>query len=157
MSFDFWLQLDGISATGGPDKNAIPILSFSFGASNSARLGAAGSSGAGKVTLSDLSLMAAVSAASPQMLLACENGALIKTGTFTAIPTGSGPPGAVPSLRLVLTGVAVTSIQFSGSTGGDLPVQSISLSFQQIRFAWNPGGGKPETTTGWDLTTNAAV
>jgi type VI secretion system secreted protein Hcp len=157
VSFDFWLQLDGISGTAGPDKNAIPILSFSFGASNSARSGAGGSSGAGKVNLSDLSLMAVVGAASPRILLACENGALIKTGTFTAIPAGSAAPGSAPSLRLMLSGVEVTSIQFSGSTGGDLPMQSISLSSQQIRFAWNPGAGKPETTTGWDLTTNTAV
>lgn len=48
-------------------------------------------------------------------------------------------------------------IGFRVPGSGFLPVQSISLSFQQIRFTWNPGAGRPETTNGWDLTTNAAV
>jgi type VI secretion system secreted protein Hcp len=149
VSFDYSLQLDGINGGGGPGNGAIPIESFSFGASNAAA-GAGGPQGAGKVTLSELSLMMTVSAASPALLLACEQGSVIKSGVLTA-----ATPSSAASLRLMLAGVRVTSLQFSGSAGGGLPQQSISLSFQQIRVGW--GSGNAQSTAGWDLMTNTAI
>jgi type VI protein secretion system component Hcp len=154
VSFDYSLQLDGISGSGGgPGNNVIPIESFSFGASNAAAVGSGGPQGAGKVSLSELSLMMMVSAASPELLLACEQGSSIKSGVLAAAETPTS--GSAVSLRLMLSGVRVTSVQFSGASGGGLPQQSISLSFQQIRVVWGSGGS--QTTTGWDLMTNTAI
>jgi type VI secretion system secreted protein Hcp len=155
VSFDYSLQLDGIGGSGGPGNNAIPIGSFSFGASNPATAGTGGPQGAGKVSLSELSLMMTVSAASPELLLACEQGSLIKSGVLTAATGGTASSGSVAALRLMVAGVRVTSVQFSGASGGGLPQQSISLSFQQIRVEWGSGGS--QTTTGWDLMTNTAI
>jgi type VI secretion system secreted protein Hcp len=152
---NYSLQLDGITGSGAPNNPAISVESFSFGASNPTASGSAGPAGAGKVSLSELSLMMSVSAASPGLLLACERGTVINSATLTASSTGNSPsPG---SLRLLLNEVKVTSVQLSGASGGDLPQQSISLSYAQIRVEWSSAAGGPATTAGWDLTTNTAI
>ena len=107
------------------------------------------------MSLSELALTMTVSAASPELLLACEQGSLIKSGVLTAAAGGTASSGSVASLRLMLAGVRVTSVQFSGASGSGVPQQSVNLSFQQIRVGWGSGGS--ETTTGWDVMTNTAI
>ena len=68
MSVDYYLKLDGIEgeAVSTGFEKQIQLLSFSWGGSQTTSVAGTGGSGAGKVDLSDLSVMKYYDKSSPQ-------------------------------------------------------------------------------------------
>jgi type VI secretion system secreted protein Hcp len=129
---------------------AMPILSYSFGASNPATIGSGGGgSGAGKVSLSSLNMLRSVDRSSSMLLDDVASGKHLQNAVFTA-QWGSGSSAA--SAKYELSGVFVESVQHSGSGGGP-PVESLSLAFEKIKWTFTDSSG---TSSGsWDITTNS--
>jgi type VI secretion system secreted protein Hcp len=128
---------------------AIPILSFSAGASNSGSFAGGGGGGAGKASFSSLSLTKAVDANTPTLYLRVANGTHLNRALFTA-QWGAG--GSAATMTYDLEDVIVESLQQSGG-GTGAPTESLSLAFGKVSWTYADAAG---TTTGsWDVVNNS--
>jgi type VI secretion system secreted protein Hcp len=161
MAFDAYLKLDGIDgeATRKGYEKQINVLSFSFGASNpSSPIGKG--AGAGKVSISDISIMKWTDKSSAQMFQACCAGKHFPKAELTVMKSGGDQ--AVDYLKYEFTKVMVTSIQWSGATGGDdVPTESVSFAFGTVKVTYTeqkPDGTKGGAQIGgWDLEKSTAL
>ena len=124
------------------DGPAVPIYSFSFGASNPTTAGASGGLGTGKVSMSDMNVMKQADALSAPLLRYVTMGVHLQRARIEIFAKTSG---ALPA-TFDLTDVAVTAYQVSG---GDV-MESVSLSFDRI--AMTSGGA----SFCWDNSTYTA-
>jgi len=91
-----------------------------------------GESGAGKVDLSDLSIMKYYDKASPAVFKALVSGTHIKTGVLSATKAGAG---GKPFLKISLGELFVTSHQVSASS--EIPSESVSFSYNTIKVEYS--------------------
>ncbi|SEG46293.1 type VI secretion system secreted protein Hcp [Bryocella elongata] len=133
MAVDFFLKLDGIDGESADDKHPkeITVMSFSWGGSQVTSVSGSGGSGAGKVSLADLSIMKNYDAASTPLFKAMCLGTHIKTGVLTAVKSGAN---GAPFLQVNLGELFVTSIQISGSS--EIPMESVSFSYNTIKMQY---------------------
>ncbi len=121
-----------------PSKDdAIDILSFSWGASNTATYGA-GSSGresrAGRASLSDVSIMKVTDKLTPLLFDDCATGnVLSKVEIIYDKPMGEGQEDY---FKLEMEDVLITSVQLSGSS--ENPTESVSFAYEKIKVMYNP-------------------
>lgn len=155
MAFDAFLKLEGVEgeATKKGYEKQIDILSFSFGASNTSSPVGAGK-GAGKASISDLSIMKWADKASATLFQACCAGKHFPKATLTLCKAGGEE--SVDYLKYDLQEVMITSIQWSGSSGGDdVPTESLSLAFGVVQMTYTDQaakGTKGGSVIGkWDL------
>ena len=156
MAVNAYLLVDGITGPSTSKTNAIDVLSFSFGASNTSTYGA-GASGkeakAGRVDFSDLTIMKVLDATSPILSQHCWSGDILKK----VILLYDKPVGDKQEdyFRVYLADGLITSIQLSGSS--ENPTESVSFAFQKVEVAYKPenddgtlGSASPK---GFDLST----
>ena len=134
MAVDYYLKLDGIQGEAATEgfKDQIQLLSFSWGGSQTTSVAGTGGSGAGKVDLSDLSVMKNYDKSSPQMFKALISGTHIKTGVLSATKAGGG---GKPFLKISLGELFVTSLQDSASS--EIPTESVSFSYNTIKVEYS--------------------
>lgn len=133
-AFDAFLKIDGIEGESTDDKhkNEIVIESWSFGATQTLAAGGSGRS-AGKSCLSDISFVKLVDKASPALLSATMTGVRIPAATISVRKAGGRQEDY---LVIKMTDVLVTSVQHSG--GGEMPMESLSLNFGQVKLTYHP-------------------
>jgi type VI secretion system secreted protein Hcp len=145
MSVDFYLKLDGgldgESVVEG-HKQEIQLLSWSFGGSQTSSVSGTGGSGAGKVDLSDFSIMKTLDKASPKLLGTMAKGTHVKTATLTAVKAG----GKGPYLTITFGELFVTSVQWSASS--EIPSESVSFSYNHIKVEYKLQGEDGTLKTG---------
>ena len=138
---DMFLQLGDVAgdATAKGYENWIEILSWSWGASNPTTLGA-GTTGisAGKVSVSDLSLMKAADSATARLMEAVATGGHFPKAALAIRRSSDG----FEYMRVRLEEVMVSSEQLSA--GGERPSESVSLSFARYVVDYTPG--RPRST-----------
>lgn len=134
MAVDFFLKLDGIQGESKADGHTdeIQILSFSLGGSQVTSVAGTGGSGAGKVDLSDLSIMKYYDKASPSVFKSLVSGTHIKTGVVTAVKAGANNK---PFLKISFEELFVTSQQVSASS--EVPTESVSFSYNKIKVEYS--------------------
>lgn len=160
MAADMFLKLDGIPGESQDDKHSgeIEIDSFSWGVSQEATLGRGTGGGAGKVNVSELNVMKKTDKASPILFLHCANGKHIPSALLTVRKAGEQP---LEYYKVKMTDVMVSGLQMSGSNGGGIPMESVSLNFSKIEYEYTPqsakGTGEGAVKAGWDLAKNAKV
>lgn len=134
MATDYFLKLDGIDGESQDDKhkNEIQILSWSWGGSNISSVSGTGGSGAGKVNLSDLSVMVYFDKSTPKFFKSICAGTHIKTGTLSAIKAGSD---GKPYLKVDFKELFVTGLQISASS--EVPSVSLSFSYNEIKIDYS--------------------
>ena len=134
MAVDYFLKLAGIEGESTDDKHKkdITILSWSWGASQISSVAGTGGSGAGKVSLSDFSVMAYFDKSTPLFFKNVCAGTHIKTGEMTAIKSGAD---GKPYLKVDFKELFVTSLQISAS--GEIPSVSISFSYNEIKIDYS--------------------
>jgi len=160
--FDAFLKINGIEGESQDDKhkNQIEILSFSFGASQTAT-GAASSGGARsaeRVNLSDFSIVKALDKASPKLFLHCCNGKHIPDVTLELCrATGDKQPYA----EYKMTDVMISSYRPGGAShGGEaLPMEEVSFNYAKIEFKYTATDHKTGKSAGdvkanWDQVAN---
>jgi type VI secretion system secreted protein Hcp len=134
MAVDYYLKLDGIegeATTTGFEKQ-IQLLSFSWGGSQVTSVAGTGGSGAGKVDLSDFSIMKYYDKSSPAMFKSLISGTHIKTGVVSATKAGGG---GKPFLKISFGEMFVTSSQISASS--EIPSESVSFSYNTIKVEYS--------------------
>jgi type VI secretion system secreted protein Hcp len=146
MAFDVFLKLDGIQgeSTVKGHEGEIELDSFSFGLTNPAA--------GGRPVFQDFRFTSKVGKHTPQLFLACAQGAKIRTGLFT-LDSVSGGGTLVPDLKIVFETVLITEhkimdiaslkLEDAVSPQGGLitsgPEDSASFSFGRVTIS---SGGK---------------
>jgi type VI secretion system secreted protein Hcp len=135
MAVNAYLLIEGINGPSTSKTNAIDVLSFSFGASQTAVYGV-GASGkeakAGRADFSNLSIMKVLDKTSPFLFEACVKATVIKKVTLLY----DKPVGGAQAdyFKITLGDALVTSAQLSGSS--ENPSESVSFAFQSIEVAY---------------------
>jgi type VI secretion system secreted protein Hcp len=154
MAIDTHIKFDGVEgeSTHADHKGEVEILSWTWGVSNASH-GAGGGSGKGKATPGDLHFTHLYDKASPILSKKCAQGVHFPTVTMTSRKAGEGQKDF---LKITMKEVFITSVQPSGSSGGDIH-ESVSMSYGAIEFAYKPqdekGGLGGEVKFGWDVKT----
>jgi type VI secretion system secreted protein Hcp len=143
MPVNAYLVVDGRPGPSTSKKDAIDILSFSFGATQSATFGA-GSSGsetrAGRADVHHVTVMKVMDKTSPLLFDDCVTGNILKkVEIIYDKPMGDDQQDY---FKLEMTEVLISSIQLSGSN--ENPTESVSFAFAKIKEYYNPedAGGK---------------
>ena len=133
MAFDAFLKIDGIDgeSTDSKHKGEIEVLSFSWNVSHPTR---------GRAKLTAFQVVKNLDKASPLLFEACCTGDHISEALFTARKAGESK---FEFLKIKMSDVIITSVSPGGASGGDLPMESVSLSFSKIEqevFSLDPSG-----------------
>ena len=134
MAVDFYLKLDSIQGESADDqhKDEIQLLSFSWGGNQVTSVAGTGGSGAGKVDLSNLSVMKNYDKASPQIFKALVSGTHIKTGVLSAVKAGAD---GKPFLKISFEELFVTASHISASN--EIPSESVTFSYNKIKVEYS--------------------
>ena len=160
MAADMFLKLDGVDGESKDDshKKEIDVLAWSWGASQSGTGHVGGGSGAGKVSVQDVSITKYVDSASHLLLLDCCNGQHIKKGTLVVRKAGATP---LEYIKLTMEDILVTHIGTGGSGGEDRLTETVTLNFSKFKYEYTPqkadGSGDGTKETGWDIAANKKV
>ena len=155
MAVDYFLKLDGIQGESVDDKHKdeIQIMSFSWGGSQTSSVSGTGGSGAGKVDLSDFSIMINFDKATPKFFKSMCAGTHIKTGELSAIKSGAD---GKPYLKVDFKELFVSSLQISASS--EIPTVSVSFTYNEIKMNYSvqdeQGNLKSTGDVTYDLKTN---
>lgn len=137
---DLYLRLPGVTGSSVAPGHVGDIPVFSFSAGVAAKKGAGSS-------CSDLSVMKRSDQTSPLLFASTLAGVDFPTATFFFRgPVNGNPPSDF--YMIVLNNVTITSVQDSGSAGGDdAPTESVSLHATSWVTTYTPPVGPPITTT----------
>jgi type VI secretion system secreted protein Hcp len=129
---------------------AVPVLSFSWGASSPTTIGSpGGGAGAGKASFSSLNIMRGADAKSAELLQNLAQGKHYPSATLT-IESGAGPTASKAVYKLEQ--VFVEALQQSGA--GDGVTESLSLVYAKIRWEFTDAAGNTQDGS-WDLVANS--
>ena len=138
---DYFLEVNGVPGESRDAKFAksIDVFSYSWGASaNSEKKG-------NRVNLQDLSVSKRVDVASPALFQRLVQGTTIPSVELIARKAGETQ---LVFLRYCLQDVRVSSIQQSGSTGGDdFSQENVSFAYATFSAAVHPAGRKGQRRT----------
>jgi type VI secretion system secreted protein Hcp len=134
MAVDYFLKLDGIEGESADEKhkNQIQLMSWSWGASNMSSVAGTGGSGAGKVDMSDFSMMTYFDKSTPKFFKNISKGTHITKGTLEAIKSGAD---GKPYLKIDFQEIFITSLQMSASS--EVPSVSISFTYNEIKVDYS--------------------
>ena len=133
---DVFLKLDGIpgEVVAKGHENEIEVFSWSWGMARTSVV-SMGRTAAGKPCVSELHLMKAMDKATPLLMANLMSGMVIPKGKLTLRKAGEPP---LDFMVIEMSQVLVSSVQESGSSGGDLPMESISLNFASAKATYTP-------------------
>src|SRR5437016_92647 len=133
MAVEMFLDIDGVKGESQAKdfKDKIDIFSFSLGASNPSSVATGAGSGAGKVSISSISVQKIVDSATGELFLACCKGKHYKKAKLTVREAGGDKP--VEYMVLDFEQVFVDSISWGAASGGEKPSESVSFSFAKIQ------------------------
>jgi type VI secretion system secreted protein Hcp len=140
MAVNAYLIIDGRPGPSTSKQDAIDILSFSFGATQTAVIGAGSSGGearSGRANVQDVTIMKVVDKVSPLLFDDCVTGNyLTKVDIVYDKPMGDDQQDYY---KIHMENALITSIQHSGSS--ENPMESISFAFSKIKVSYNPEEG----------------
>ena len=160
MAYDVFLTIDGIKgdSTDEAHKEWIEILSFSHGLSQPGGGSASAEGGltGGRADHQDFSVTKTLDTTSPALNLTCCDGTHVdKVNLELCRATGNKEK----YMEYKLEDVIISSAAIGGSSGGDLPIESITFNYGKI--TWNyiqtdhqTGATKGNVEKYWSLITN---
>jgi type VI secretion system secreted protein Hcp len=135
MAVDYFLKIEGIQGESmdKTHKGEIEIESWSWGATQTGTASRGGGLGAGKVDMSDFSLVKNVDKASPSLMLACAQGDHIKSACLVCRKAGKEQQ---EYLKITFSDLMVSSFMTNGSPGSPLPSEQVSLNFSKVEYEY---------------------
>jgi len=155
MAIDTHIKFDGVDgeATHKDHKGEVQVLAWSWSLSNATAVTAGGGSGKGKAEPGEVSFMHSYDKASPILAKKCAQGAHFKEVIMTSRKAGEGQKDF---LKVTMKEVYITSVQPSGSSGGDIS-ENVTMSYGSIDFAYKAqdekGALTGEVKFGWNVKT----
>lgn len=110
-------------------EGQIEILSFSWGVSQAGGFSYGTGGTSSQANLQDLSVSFRHGPASPKLMLNCATGKHLTSVVLTCLRASDKPE---KYLEITLTDVVISSYQTGGS-GDDMPIESMSLNFAEIK------------------------
>jgi type VI secretion system secreted protein Hcp len=160
MAVDAFLKIDGIDGESKDHKHAdeIELESYSCGLSQIGTSGHGTGAGGGKANFQDFHFVMKLNKASPKLFLACATGEHIGKAVFVQRKAGGS---AQEFLKWTFTDILVSSYQTGGHTGGDIPMDQISLNFSKMEYEYQQQDEKGAVgklqKVGYDLKLNKKV
>lgn len=160
MAVQMILHLEGIAGESKKDGNEdeIDISSWSFGMSQSGTWHTGGGGGGGIVNMQDITLTKLIDASSCDLMAYCSKGDHIPTGSLTVYKVGGTN---LDYYKIDLEKIIISSVQTSGTAGGDDVVETVSLNFAVVKIKYkkqgDDGGSAGEFEMGFNVETNVAV
>lgn len=165
MAFDAYLKFEGGPKLSGESERKghegdIEILSFSFGAANSATIsGGTKGSAAGKGTVSSFTISKVTDTASPILFQACMKGDHFPKATVTL--NKSGGDAHLPYLIFEFAEVYISSLSWSGASGGeDRPMETLGFDFGTVTATYSQqtetGSAGEQIIGKWNVRTQSA-
>ena len=137
MAVNAYLIINGRPGPSTSRQDAIDILSFSFGSSQSSVIGPGSSGGAaraGRADVSNVTVMKVLDKTSPLLFDDCVTGNVLdKVDIIYDKPLGDQQEDF---FKLHLDNALITNISLSGSQ--ENPTESISFAFEKITVSYNP-------------------
>ncbi len=130
---DVFLKIPGIpgSSTDRQHPNEIEVQSIQYGLNNTGTASFGGGGSAGKATFQDINFTKKIDKSSPVLLRNCLTGTHFPSAVITTRKAGNAP---IDLFKVTLTDVMVSS--WSMTSGGDLPMESISLNFARVEWEY---------------------
>ena len=147
---DYLLELDGIKGESSDKKHkdTIEIESFSWGVSRQGTLSSGGGGGAGKVSISEITVTKLVDKSSPLLFKRAATGQHIKKAVLFVRKAGGEQQDY---MKITLEDLLVSSFKTAPSkSSNSVPLESVSLNFTKIEFSYAPQ--KPDGSLGAPLT-----
>lgn len=160
MAVQMTLRLDDIAGESKKDgyEAQIDVTSWAFGMSQSGTWHTGGGGGGGIVNMQDITLTKLIDAASCDLMARCCDGSHIPTGTLTVAKVGGSN---LDYYVIELEKIIISSVQTSGTAGGDDVVETVSLNFAVVKIKYkeqaDDGSAKAEYEMGFNVETNVAV
>ena len=158
MAIDTHFKFDGVEGESAhkDHKGEIDVLSWSWGVHNGSSVATGGGgSGKGKASGQELVFTHHYDKASPVLAKKCAQGVHFKEVVITARKSGEGQKDF---LKVTMKEVFISSLNVGANSGGDM-VESVSMSYGSIDFAYKPQDEKGtlggEVKFGWNLKTTA--
>ena len=146
---DQFLKIDGIpgESTSEMHPQEIEIQSWSWGMDRPSVATTQLAFSLGRPCVSELSMMKFVDKASPKLMGSLAAGTVLPKVKLSIVKASGGLSAPVDFFTIELAGAYVSSLQESGSSGGDQPMESISIKFSGATVTYTPISqlGKPGT------------
>lgn len=157
MAVDMFLLIDGVKGESQDSKykDAIDVLAWSWGLSNSGTTHTGSGSGAGKANIQDVSCTKWIDKSSPGLMLAGINGKHFKDAKIICRKAGEKP---LEYLTITMTDVMITSVSTGGSGGEDRLTENLSLNFGKVKVEYTEqkkeGGEGTKPNMHWNIAQN---
>lgn len=139
MAVDMFLEIDTIVGETKDDvfkkKNAMDVLAWSWGMSNSGNAHFGGGAGAGVVNVQDLSITKYMDKASTILMQATCVGQHFKKATLSVRKAGTTP---VVYYVVTMEDVLITALSTGGSGGEDRFTENLTLNFAKFKVDYFP-------------------
>jgi len=116
-------------------KDAIDILAWSWGMSQSGSFHTGGGGGAGKAQFQDVSLTKWIDKSTPNLMLCCATGKHIDDATIIVRKAGDKQ---LDYIKIKMEEVMVTSVSTGGSGGEDRLTENVTLNFAKVTYSYFP-------------------
>ena len=160
MAVDMFLKLEGIKgeAQDAKHKEEIDVLAWSWGLAQSGTTHMGSGSGAGKVSVQDLSITKYVDKASPTLALYSCSGKHIPKGQLIVRKAGDKP---LEYIKIDLEDIIVSHLSLGGSGSEDRLTENVTLNFGKFKYVYTvqektgAAGAAPECK--WDIAKNESA
>jgi len=160
MAVDMFLELEGVKGETVDktfkSKNAIDVLAWNWGMSNTGTFHHGSGGGAGKANFQDIAVTKHVDKATADLMLFCANGKHLAKGTLTCRKAGDNP---LEYMKISMQQILVSSYATGGAAGDERTTETVTLNFAKVKveyFMQSASGGKePGGQMGWDIAGNA--
>ncbi len=156
-----FLELEGIDGEAQDSEHSgkIELQSFSWGASNNSSFAVGTGSGISKGQIQDISFSKFTCKASLRLFERAVNGKPVPKGKLSLLKlTGEKK---IPYFEVELENVVVTSFQIAAHGDGQLPTESSTLHFVQMKSKYLPQGNEGDPSGNvdfvWNLQKNVAA
>lgn len=157
MATDIFLALEGIKGESVDDKHkeAIDVVAWSWGLSNSGTFHSGSGGGAGKANFQDIAITKQVDKASADIMYACASGKHITKAQLFIRKAGEKP---LEYLIYTLEEILISSVATGSSEGQERAHESITLNFAKVKMEYKiqdkSGSGKDGGTFTWNIPAN---
>lgn len=139
MAFDAFLMIEGIDGESKDDKhkNEIDVVSFNWGTSQPGLANGAPASRDRNVSVSEISIVKHVDAATPKLLASSCAGATIPSAVLTVRKPADNQSGSLEFLKIKMSDVMISSIAAEGNTQTEpMPLEQLSLNFSKVELTY---------------------
>ncbi len=161
MAVDMYLDIPGVDGESVDSKYAgkIDVVNFQWGLSQAGSFHQGTGGGAGKVSVRDIHIEKLVDKASPSLMFHCASGKHLASARLIVRKAAGDSP--VDYFIIEMKNVLVAGLETLGVRGSDIPRESLTLNFGQVKFIYktqdNEGTPGPDATFGWDIQKNVKI